>query len=232
MKKTFTCKVCNCQFVRKQFPSSTNRTFEYCSHKCCGVGKKNKDKKCLYCGKEFHPIKKAKYCSRICFSMSTRGRKAKNSHPENIIEYVKNNYSSSNPIDISNKLNLTVGAVRNIAYKMGLKINPQAKRINIKKANDKNMMGENNPNWKGGITYLEWGNNWEQQRKLTRERDNYKCQVCGFYSKSIHVHHIIPRRFFAGHVEDSNVLSNLICLCRKHHILVEMKKIPCPKVKA
>jgi hypothetical protein len=232
MKQNFICKTCNKEFKADVYPSSKGKsTFQYCSRKCAADQRIRKLIPCEYCGDKFHPSKDASYCSRECFSLSTRGRKAKNAHPEKVKEYIKSNYEKSDVKEISVFLNITIGAVRNIAYKLGLKIRPDIKRQHVKKAVSVHMIGENNPNWQGGGTILEWGNNWNEQRNKARLRDDYTCQVCGFQSKSISVHHIKPRRLFLGRMSDANVLSNLISLCRSHHLLVEIGKIPCPKPK-
>jgi hypothetical protein len=49
-----------------------------------------------------------------------------------------------------------------------------------------------------------------------RERDNYTCQFpgCGYYDKHIDVHHICKR---SQRPDLKVTLSNLVCLCRKHH---------------
>jgi 5-methylcytosine-specific restriction endonuclease McrA len=49
-----------------------------------------------------------------------------------------------------------------------------------------------------------------------RERDNYTCQYpgCGYFNKHIDVHHICKR---SQRPDLKVTLSNLVCLCRKHH---------------
>lgn len=86
--------------------------------------------------------------------------------------------------------------------------------------------GENSSVWKGGhIDY--YGPNWEAQRRLARERDKYRCCLCGISQKKLRrnldVHHIIPFRTFgyiAGENEnyrEANELSNLVSLCTSCH---------------
>lgn len=87
--------------------------------------------------------------------------------------------------------------------------------------------GEENPNWKGGITsenklsratfeYQEW-------RNKVFERDNYICQRCG-YDKGhiIEAHHIKPFKKFKELRYD---VSNGITLCKYCHREVHRKKI-------
>lgn len=56
-------------------------------------------------------------------------------------------------------------------------------------------------------------------RKEAKERDGYKCRMCGF-SEIIHTHHIHPKRSGGKHE-----LSNLITLCPNHHAMVHAKMI-------
>ena len=53
---------------------------------------------------------------------------------------------------------------------------------------------------------------WQLQRYKALERDNYKCVICST-DKRVEVHHITYKR-----VGQEN-LSDLVCLCRKHHQL-------------
>lgn len=95
----------------------------------------------------------------------------------------------------------------------------------------KRMTGEGNSNWKGGISYENYGPNWIWQRKNARRRDKYTCQVCGatkYTTKFIDVHHVVPFKTFNGDYKRANTLSNLICLCRSCHAKVENGIIECP----
>ena len=77
--------------------------------------------------------------------------------------------------------------------------------------------------YKGGSSSR--GAEWRRIAKSIRERDGYKCAVCGIISESIHVHHIKPVREFNGIFTDANHPQNLICLCVKCHPKVESGKI-------
>ena len=54
---------------------------------------------------------------------------------------------------------------------------------------------ENNPNWQGGITKINWTfrHTWgyKQWRRKILKRDDYKCILCG-NTKRLHADHIIP----------------------------------------
>jgi DEAD/DEAH box helicase domain-containing protein len=67
-----------------------------------------------------------------------------------------------------------------------------------------------------------YGANWEKQKRLTRQRDKFRCQLCGMPEKehAHHVHHKIPFRQFST-PEEANKLENLITLCPSCHRKVE-----------
>ena len=81
-----------------------------------------------------------------------------------------------------------------------------------------NLVGENNPNWRGGYgTY--YGENWYRVRKRVLKRDNHKCQSCGGDESDVwklDVHHISPLRTF-DNPHEANTLLNLVTLCASCH---------------
>jgi 5-methylcytosine-specific restriction endonuclease McrA len=86
-----------------------------------------------------------------------------------------------------------------------------------------NVSGESHPNWKDGYEPY-YGPNWERKRQETRERDGYKCILCGITdgaSKLIHgrelsVHHVIRINDFETPAE-ANDLGNLLTVCTYCH---------------
>jgi DEAD/DEAH box helicase domain-containing protein len=64
----------------------------------------------------------------------------------------------------------------------------------------------------------QYGSTWEIQRKLARQRDDYRCQICGVQEniQAHEVHHKIPFRWYMD-AEQANQLSNLITLCPRCH---------------
>lgn len=56
--------------------------------------------------------------------------------------------------------------------------------------------GEDNPNWRGGLTSLicklRTSKRYQEWRKAVFARDYYKCQDCGTRHKFLHAHHIVP----------------------------------------
>lgn len=55
--------------------------------------------------------------------------------------------------------------------------------------------GENNKNWKGGVTklnaYFKMGEEYKKWREEVLKRDNYTCQKCGVRGGKLQVHHIL-----------------------------------------
>lgn len=74
--------------------------------------------------------------------------------------------------------------------------------------------------WKNDAN--NYGKNWDQIRVAIRQRDQYRCQVCGLpeSGKAHHVHHKAPLRSFAS-LEEANRFENLITLCPNCHQLAE-----------
>ncbi len=68
------------------------------------------------------------------------------------------------------------------------------------------------------------GGNWDVQAARARERDGYRCRVCGVteeeLKRQLDVHHKTPVRMFES-AADANVLSNLISVCSSCHKRLE-----------
>ena len=64
------------------------------------------------------------------------------------------------------------------------------------------------------------GANWEQQKRLARDRDGYACRICRVTEEELrsrlHVHHHIPYGSFRSNVE-ANKLEHLISVCPSCH---------------
>lgn len=79
-------------------------------------------------------------------------------------------------------------------------------------------VGENNPNWRGGIARKPYSFNFVSElRELIRKRDNYQCKVCGKkeinlieYHRKLPVHHI-------DYDKTNDNPNNLITLCHSCH---------------
>mgnify|MGYP006273224951 FL=1 len=76
--------------------------------------------------------------------------------------------------------------------------------------------------------HLDYGPNWETQRRKALDRDDHECQHCGLtndehlaqWDHGLHVHHRTKRRKFDDYRE-ANRLENLVSLCRSCHLEIE-----------
>lgn len=98
-----------------------------------------------------------------------------------------------------------------------------------KESNNKNRLshlgrfiGEDAPNWKGGIYPKEMlirrSNQYKLWQRQVFERDNFTCRVCNIHGSYLEAHHVI--RFYECYRYDKGLifyLDNGITLCRKCH---------------
>jgi hypothetical protein len=84
--------------------------------------------------------------------------------------------------------------------------------------NHANVNGENNPNWKGGITCDRHkdinSNEYKNWRISIFKRDNYKCQACDDGSNKLIPHHIAR---WSDYPFMRYLIYNGITLCKKCH---------------
>jgi DEAD/DEAH box helicase domain-containing protein len=68
----------------------------------------------------------------------------------------------------------------------------------------------------------DYGPGWDQLRERVRQRDGYRCQICGApeQSRAHDVHHKLPFRLFTSS-EQANRMDNLTTLCPTCHHRVE-----------
>jgi len=72
---------------------------------------------------------------------------------------------------------------------------------------------EQNPNWRGGLSFIPYSTDWTSALKRSvRERDHYRCQLCGEPQgdRAFHVHHI---DYVKAHCDPMN----LVTLCHRCH---------------
>jgi len=81
----------------------------------------------------------------------------------------------------------------------------------LREANLYKFRGEKGPNWQGGIDSFPYGIEWTKWlRQAIKERDNWKCKICGENKKLLDIHHI-------NFDKNNNNPNNLITLCKHHH---------------
>lgn len=90
-------------------------------------------------------------------------------------------------------------------------------RVNWANENGGFVSGEQHPQWRGGISYEEYGNKWtEDLREGVRTAQNNKCAICGCEvtrskaGEPLSIHHI-------NYIKTDNRSSNLVGLCRSCH---------------
>lgn len=78
------------------------------------------------------------------------------------------------------------------------------------------MSGENNHNWKGGISSEDKNDRikFDKIKNSILSRDNFTCYKCNYYGGKLNVHHIYN---FADYKNVRLSKSNLITLCNKCH---------------
>ena len=91
------------------------------------------------------------------------------------------------------------------------------KKQHSSKLGKRDKSGENNPNYRGGISSIDYRHKGQlivqEARKEALIRDNFTCQICG-NAENLEVHHILPIRFYP---ELEATLGNLITLCVDCH---------------
>lgn len=228
-----TCDNCGKVFSRRE---SAIREHNFCSRGCCGEwlsknfrGENNPNYKggaitriCEECGAEFSIPqawlrKKGKNEGRFC------SKECREKWLSNYLQGSNNpNYIPESHITVKCIVCRKSFSVPRAWVKGERKF---CSRECFSKWLSEHLVGENNPNWKGGFEPY-YGCNWDTQRRRTLERDQYQCHVCGKKREEMYrepdVHHIIPLREFDT-PEEANTLDNLITLCPKCHKKVEAR---------
>lgn len=130
----------------------------------------------------------------------------------------KNVYSIKNSQHLAVKRNIgrknTPQQIKNISFgHLGIK--PSKKAIEMAR---QRFLGENNPNWKGGITPINLSIRQSYEMKLWRksvfERDNYTCIWCRQRGGKLEADHIKPFSLFP---ELRFAIDNGRTLCKECH---------------
>ena len=91
--------------------------------------------------------------------------------------------------------------------------------------------GENNPNWKGGVTEKNKLERVRFQQTLQKDifkRDDYTCQVCGVRGGDLQAGHIRP---WATHIELRFEVDNCRTICAGCHYEETFEKPMPPNIK-
>lgn len=211
------CPVCGSTFDCK--PTEAQRRI-CCSKECDAKSRSNNpgqvwsEFECEYCRKTYRirtyrAVYQHHFCSRHCHSMWNKSR-YEEFNPAHICEICGSQFRRAR------FFGLVRGNVRFCSRKC------------LDKFNSINKQREKNVNWTGGGD-RDYGPNWLEQRRKTRERDGNVCQLCGKHMQKwkLDIHHITPFRVFGfvtGANENylaANDLNNLVTLCRSCHLKVE-----------
>lgn len=189
------CKTCDIQYKIK--PSHYNKSF-YCSRKCMAIDYKNRlksvnnpnfknrlSKKCQNCDELIKNYSSKKYCSHQCYFDALR--KNKKIKPITIKKAIKQKHIPN--------LRPPQKIITCLSCKTKFLVNNKSRRKYCSR-NCYSIVGENNPNWKGGVQTLSQMIRGSKRNRLliknTLKKDNFTCQRCGVRGGSLQVDHFIP----------------------------------------
>ena len=79
-------------------------------------------------------------------------------------------------------------------------------------------IGENNYNWKGGVSTKNMVDRsssfWKECKAKVLKRDNYKCVICGVNNKKLQAHHL---KSFSDYPKLRFDISNGVTICKNCH---------------
>jgi len=176
----------------------------------CGKQAKKQLKNGKWCCSNFHSS-----CPSVRKRMSESGKKKifSEEHRKNIGKLRKGKKRPKHSERMRGESNPFYGKLHSKYSKEKM----SEKRKGVKRSNESvikqvlSIMGENNPNWKGGITCDPYCDVWydKDYKKSIQKRDGYRClnPVCSKNDDVISVHHINYNK------QDCHPL-NLITICR------------------
>lgn len=193
-------------------------------------------KVCEYCGIEYTPKnrgargKRQIFCSIKCYREYNKGinhpmygkhhseesiLKMRNSH-KGIISPMKGKHHTGESIEKIRLSQLGKHYSPKTEFKKGHQMTNDV-ILKIKDSMKTKNHGEDNPNWKGGISFLPYCFKFNNELKeIIRQRDDHICQLCNKTQdgerRKLSVHHI--------HYDKENCEPDLITLCRSCNIKV------------
>lgn len=190
------CDCCEIEFLRYNYRKSKNEK-NYCSYECMGKDKERLEEcTCENCNNTFlakrsrNKLYQARFCSLTC--------------RDEFYKYdLDGNEINTNRICPECREPFTV---RRDEIRRGKGIYCSDKcKYEAKKCT----YGEND-------SHFYSSSEWKKLKLACRKQYDYTCQMCGIKHKSVHVHHIIPRR-----IGGPDELNNLITLCESCHVKTE-----------
>jgi len=191
MKKT--CLLCNSIFI---VPNCREKQ-KYCSKEC--VNKSKIGVKRIFSKEHCEKLKKVKHTEEWNKKVS-QALKCKIVKEETKNKISKTLTGRKRPIEECIKISNSM--------KNSFLVQEHLKQLNV--------CGEKAPNWQGGLSFEEYGKEFDNKLKeQIRFRDNYKCRKCGCSQiengRQLDVHHI-------DYDKNNANCSNLISLCRSCHM--------------
>jgi len=191
-----------------------------------------KDLKCENCGESFDSKtrdKKAKFCSLECACKNKKGK-----IPPNFLEFQKKgqekvrtmtgekhwNFGKRRSEEVRQKISKNRKGIS--AYWLKGKEKTEEIKEKISKSRTGIMMGEDNHQWRGGLSFEPYSPEFTNKLKsIIRQRDNFICQECQYSEEQLGyklgIHHI-------DYNKKNNNLDNLISLCRSCHSKTNFKR--------
>ncbi len=190
--------------------------------------------KCKYCGKEeyVYPSRNRKFCSRKCYAKWRSENIRGNNHPMWSGGQIKRNC-----ILCKREFSFDRGDTKRRNGKLEKKF-CSVKCKSIWQRENNWFKGENNPNWKGGITPLNEEIRASHKNKMWIKsifnRDDHTCQECGTRGGTLHAHHI---KEFNKIIKENNIenfedslyckslwnINNGVTLCKECHYKLHRK---------
>lgn len=198
------CSWCDKEIVVCNFELNRSNN-HFCDKKCQGLFKRNKiDIKCSNCNNDLktYPSRINSQNNCFCNSKCMGEWMSKNLLGENNPKY---NSIKTTCCYCSNEI-----VVKNNQFIM---YNSHfCDKICYGKWQVKNRTAESNFNWRGGKSFEKYPVSFNNDVKnKIKERDGYKCQICGKIKGSdLHIHHI-------DYIKENTYDENLITLCNSCH---------------
>ncbi len=228
--REYVCEECGAAF------QSRGVTPRFCSKSCATTAQHRGNVRpafvCERCGASFTvPPSEAqrrtrRFCSKTCYAVGTgRGEPVERRCEQCGAPFMQPAYTAKSPASAIRFCSIACCNLSHIGVKRlplrrcrhcGKNYYPVTERLNrLFCSRDCHIT------WKSAhaLWYRYYGPNWPEQRAKARARDDDTCQDCGIqrHTPALDVHHVRPRRLFAGDHEAANDLTNLVTLCRGCH---------------
>lgn len=217
---TLTCECCGEPYETCRSDAEGRK---YCSEHCQSKSYEQKVQlTCNYCGGSYKlcpsKAKNSSYCSRNC------QYKGRHKSTELVCSECGSEFQGYRNSSYCNNCKTLTKYCNHCGKQYTVRRSKsEISKYCTRKCQQKHLVGEDNPNWKGGYEPY-YGENWPRMRRLVRDRDAYTCRRCGTAESDLdtelHVHHIVPIREF-DEPEEANTPTNLVSVCPSCHGEVE-----------